>query len=238
MRRVSWWKGFVVILSIGILVISGLYVGVLNRLQEQQVELERLKEELESLRAGYDRLAGLPELVNLSIRNPVTHLYGSGLYIVSGYGLNYWHLLSDSGIDRSIHGFYTVFYAPLDNLTLKMYLFVYPAGVVQVPLTLQMGNALRGESGIVVEKRLNYTVWQSPVIWSVNATENRAYEVILPTRGWYTLSMTGPIQRTSSGSVMYRYMIGGRFVHVRSWVDFQLLKNGKPILFAVLRRCG
>ena len=233
-----------VILSIGILVISGLYVDVLNRLQEQRIELGRLRGELESLKEGYDRLAGLPELVNLSIRNPVTHLYGSRLYIVSGYCLNYWHLLSDSRIDRSIHGFYTVFYAPLDNLTLKMYLFVYPTGVVQVPLTLQIGNALRGESGIMVEKRLNYTVWQSPVIWSVNATENRAYEVTLPTRGWYTLSMTGPIQRTSSGAVKYWCFIGKRFVngtwqwieHVQAWVDFQLLKNGKPILFAVLRR--
>ncbi len=109
-----------------------------------------------------------------------------------------------------------------------------------------MGNALRNESGIMVEKRLNYTVWQSPVIWSVNATENRAYEVTLPTRGWYTLSMTEPIRRRSDGVVIYRCMIGERFVngtwqwieHVQAWVDFQLLKNGNPILFAVLRRYG
>jgi len=250
-------KVLLVVLSAGILVVSGLYIDVLNQLQEQVIELEKQGEEIEALTARYERLAGLPELMNLSIKKPVTHLYGSGLYIVSGYGLEYWHRWEDSHLDRSFDDFYVVFYAPRDNLTLQMYLFAYPMGVVQIPLTLQRGNAFQNESGVPivktyhikyvnesgapVEEWYNETIWQSPVIWSVNASENRAYETILPTRGWYTMSMTGPIQKTSSGATRYRCMLGGLWVngtwqrvdYVQAWVDFKLLKDEKPILFVV-----
>jgi len=253
----SWLRGLLVILFAGILVVSGLYFDVLNQLKEQRIELGRQREEVEALTARYERLAGLPELVNLSIKAPVTHLYGSGLFIVSGYGLEYWHRWEDSHLDRSFDDFYIVFYAPRGNLTLQMYLFAYPTGVVQVPLTLQRGNAFQNESGVpivetyhikyvnesgaLVEEWYNETVWQSPVIWSVNASENRAYETTLPSGGWYTLSMTGPIQKTSYGGTRYRGVLRRQWVNgtwqrietVQAWVDFKLLRDGEPVLFAV-----
>ena len=73
----------------------------------------------------------------------------------------------------------------------------------------------------------------------MNASENGAYEALLPSKGWYTLSMTGPIQRTSSGATRYR-LIGRwengtlhRVDYVKAYVDFKLLKDNKTTLFAV-----
>jgi hypothetical protein len=235
MKVSDWLKVLAVILSAGMVVISGLYIDLLYQFKEQRVELGKQREEFEDLTAKYNRLGGLPELVNISIMRPKTYHF-TGVQIVSGYSIDYWHRWPDDG-----HGFNfaIVFYSPQDNLTLHMSLFIYPGTGADIPLTLQKGNAYLNESGVFVEERYNITVWQSSVIWSVNASENGAYEALLPSKGWYTLSMTGPLQRTSGGAVGYR-LIGRwengtwhRVDYVEAYVDFKLLKDDKTILFAV-----
>jgi len=230
MKVSDWLKVLVVILSAGMVVVSGLYVDLNSRLKEQGVELGRQREEFEGLTVKYDRLAGFSELLNMSIGNPHTY-FSAGIQIVSGYSIDYWHSWPDRGFN-----FDTVFYSPQDNLTLRMYLFIYPGTGADIPLTLQKG------ARVFVEERYNITVWQSPVIWSMNASENGAYEALLPSKGWYTLSMTGPMQRTSSGTGRYRLI--GRWEngtwhgvdYVEAYVDFKLLKDNKTTLFAVKER--
>lgn len=237
MRGSSWLKVLVVILSAGIVVVSGLYIDLFYQFKEQRVELVRQREELEVLTAKYDQLAGLPELVNISIKRPKTYHF-TGIQIVSGYSIDYWYRWTDTGHERGFN-FAIVFYSPQDNLTLRMSLFIYPGTGADIPLTLQRGNAYLNESGVFVEERYNITVWQSPVIWSVNASENGAYEALLPSKGWYTLSMTGPLQRTSDRGVKYRLIArweNGAWHsvdYVQAYVDFKLLKDNKTILFAV-----
>jgi hypothetical protein len=118
---------------------------------------------------------------------------------------------------------------------------ILPLGDFTIPLTLQKGNALLNESGVsVMEEEHNITFWQSPVIWSMNASSTMAYDVVLPSEGWYTLCITGPISRLSGGGTIFRSLIftaiNGtiqRFDYAKAWVDFKLLKDGEPILFAV-----
>ena len=174
MKVSDWLKVLVVILSAGMVVVSGLYADLNSRLIEQGVELGRQREEFEGLTAKYDRLAGFSELLNISIGKPHTY-FSTGIHIVSGYSIDYWYSWPDRGFN-----FATVFYSPQDNLTLRMYLFIYPGTGADIPLTLQKGNAYRNESVVFVEERYNITVWQSPVRWSVNASENGAYEALLP----------------------------------------------------------
>ena len=81
--------------------------------------------------------------------------------------------------------------------------------------------------------------WQSPVFWSKNVTSLFGWiEVEIPTRGWYTLSLTGPVKVSSGGSPSVDYMWGER----DQWLDIfsmyvnancKLLKNGEPIYFAI-----
>ncbi len=241
MRGSSWSKIFLVVLSIGILTVSGLYIDLSYQFKEQSYELRRLREELKALTEKYDRLAGIPDLLNITIKKPVTR-YSSGFIIVSGYNLEYGY---DKNNDYVWYENSAVaIYSPLDNLTLKMYLSLKAPNGVYLPLTIQRGNAFLNESGVLIYQsaQTNITYWRSPVIWSANASEWRAYQAVLPSKGWYTLSLIGPIEKTSSGALRYRnggfggYELWETVESVYANADFKLLKNEEPILFAVCRR--
>ena len=265
MRGSSWLKIIVVILSAGILVVSGLYIDLFYQLKEQRVELGRQREELEVLSTKYDRLAGLPELVNMSIEKPQTR-FSTGIHIVSGYSLDYWFNWVDSHLDVG-NNFAISFYCPQNNLTLRMYLYINPPNEISLPLTLQKGNAFLNESGVLVGELKDLGVeqrgelispgvwryhyynisgyWQSPVIWSMNASESRTFEVMLPWKGWYTLSIIGPV-KTDSRGMTESMLICGRYENgtwhrvecIRAWADFKLFKDEKPVIFAIGEQKG
>jgi hypothetical protein len=94
---------------------------------------------------------------------------------------------------------------------------------------------------VLVKKRGEETIWQSPILRSLNITENGVYDVLLPSRGWYTISMSGPIRKSSGGLFTGRLLgqiINGTFVpdeNVRAWVDFKLLRDAEPVLFGLSR---
>lgn len=72
--RSSWLKVLLVILSVGIVVVSGLYVDLNSRLKEQRVELGRQREELEDQNQRLEELVqGLEEELEIS-RNYTTTL--------------------------------------------------------------------------------------------------------------------------------------------------------------------
>ncbi len=265
MKKSSWLNFLIVILSAGMLVVSGLYVNLFHQLNEHRIEIGRQREELEVLSVKYDRLTGLPELVNISIEKPQTH-FSTGVHIVSGYSLDYWF----DWLDLNLHINNNVaipFYCPQDNVTLRMYLYINPPNEISLPLTLQKGNAFFNESGVLVGElkdlgveqtatlispgvwqhhQLNISgYWQSPVMWSMNASESRTFEALLPSKGWYTLSMTGPVKTDSRGMTELMFVWGRyengtwhRVEYIRAWLDFKLFKDEKPVVFAIGEQNG
>lgn len=227
-------------LLIGLLIVSGLYINLSRKLEEQSVMIETQNAELVRLSERYDELAYLEPIINISVQRPFTHFL-RGYMVVSGYNLEYWHDWAYDPPRLSHIEFYVVFYAPEDGLNLRMTLTTLAEKGVIIPLTLQRGDAFLNESGVFVEERGLTTIWQSSVIWTVNATGNDVYEAMLPSEGWYTLCMTGPIRRTSTGSTTLTAVIRGRLVNgtwqrvesVKAWLDFRLLSDERPVLFIV-----
>lgn len=227
------------ILFIGLILVSGLYIDLYQRYKAQHDNFLKQEEDLRILKDKFDDLTPILGLINMSLERPPTHS-DRGVVLVSGYSIEYWVRRVDSDFTRSGFTFFAIFYAPYDSLTLRMYLFFWHRDGLEIPLTIQRGNALRNESGIFVEMRGNITTWQSPVIWSINASRVGIYEATLPSRGWYTLSISGPIQIQSrddpppSTSLHISYI--PYFYDLQINVDFKLLRNGEPIIFAIARR--
>lgn len=225
------------LLIITIVAVSALSVNLYtlsNRHRELNIAYELSLDELE---ATVSELEVFQELESLIINRPFAR-FGSGLEIISGYNLEYEQSRTNSHFDHSWVGPRVVFYSPQDNLTLRMYSFI---SLIEsfIPLTIQIGNAYQNESGVLVEIRGEETIWQSPILRSLNITENGVYDVHLPSKGWYTISMIGPIRRSSGGGFKGRLLgqtINGTFVpdeNVRAWVDFKLLRDAEPVLFGL-----
>jgi len=226
----------------GLLIISLVAVSALSinlyTLSKRHRELNDAYNELFDLReATVSELEIYRELESLIIQRPFTR-FGSGLEIISGYSLEYQQSRENSHFDHSVVGHRAVIYSPLDNLTLRMSPFISLMESF-IPLTIQWGNAYQNESGVLVEKRGDETIWQSPILKSLNITENGVYDVVLPSKGWYTISMIGPIRRSSGGSFKSRLigqMINGIYVpddNFHAWVDIKLLRDETPVLFGL-----
>ena len=236
-----------VVLLACLIAVSGLYINLSGEFRERGERIESLTNECEALSKSYSKFAGLEDLIDISVKQPYTR-FAPGYSIVSGFNLEYWHDWAYESPIRTWRRQFIVFYAPVEGLRLKMHLYaVCSEEGVLIPLTLQKGNAFHNESGVFVEERVNpdppyrETIWQSPVIWSHNATGDEAYEAALPSEGWYTLCMTGPILKPSTGGTRLTGFIWGRLVNgtwqrvecVHAWVDFRLLKGEEPILFII-----
>jgi len=218
------------VLSINLYTIS-------NKHRELNIAHEALLDELETT---VSELEIYQELESLIINRPHAS-FSQGLEIISGYNIEYKQSMTyPPHIDFSVIP-RALFYSPQDNLTLRMYPFVYSLESF-IPLTIQRGNAYLNESGVLVETRGEETIWQSPVLRSLNITENGVYDVLLPSKGWYTISMIGPVKKSSGGGYRGRalgQMINGTFVpdeNVNAWIDFKLLRDEEPVLFGLSRQ--
>jgi len=223
------------LLIIALVVVSALSINlynVSNKHRELNIAYEALLDELE---ATASELEVFQELENLIIERPFARL-DPGLEIISGYCIEYQQSRVNSHFDFSHTGSTAVFYSPQDNLTLRMYPFISLLTSF-IPLTIQRGDAYMNESGVLVEEKGEETLWQSPILRSLNITESGVYDVRLPSKGWYTISMRGPIRRSSGGSYTSRLlgqMINGTYVadeNVHAWMDFKLLRDEEPVIF-------
>ena len=220
--RPNLFKGITGLLIITLVAVSVLSVNLYalsNKHRELNIAHDRLLDELE---ATVSELGTYQELENLIITMPYARLI-QGLEIVSGYSLEYQQSRTNSHFDHTVVGHRVVFYSPQENLTLRMSPFISLLESF-IPLTIQRGNAYQNESGVLVEKRGEETIWQSPILRSLNITENGVYDVLLPSKGWYTISMSGPIRKSSGGSFPGRLlgqMINGTYVpdeNIRYWI--------------------
>ena len=244
-RGQSLYKVVSAVLLIALLTMSGLYYNLYDLNRSQKDMLAQKDAEIEVLMASMEGIAGLPELKNI-LKGDAT------IKIASQQILRYWYeqdfyqlpLTKDKVGIYPLEEAIQVFYAPLDNLTLRvtLYLSDFPSDFY-LPVTLQKGNALLNESGaitmIIEHDNRTWKWWSSPVIWSENLTQGKQIRnVELPSKGWYTLSLTGPVEVDSSGEPDVKMMWGER----EDWFDIlslnvngysTLVAKGTPIFFII-----
>jgi hypothetical protein len=150
-------KFLILILLVCLFSVSSLYIDLYRGFEVQRNIIGR-QEDIRFLRSQLDDITPLLEILNMS-RKPKAY-YDKDIELVSGYNINYEKINERYDFD-----FFILFYAPLDNLTLKMDLFFWPWDGPKIPLTNQKGDALRNESGFLVERTDGEKIWQPPVVW-------------------------------------------------------------------------
>ncbi len=130
---------------------------------------------LKKLSAEYEELEWIAELVE------------KGRSLESEYTLKYTSEKSefDGALRTGFQVPYCLIYNINDNSTLELALSISTV-LSETPLSIsvQVGNAF--------DRATNET---GPVIWAVNATTSSVYSVPLASKGWYTISLVGPIKK-------------------------------------------
>jgi len=210
------WKFLVAALMIGLVILASVCSLQYQFLSQASTEYEQLRVEYEQVFKEYERLE---ELVAL------THF--GDVSLQSECTLRFF-LRQEPGATRfDIEGPWDcVIYSPYDNSTL--YLILSIATVMEksyLALSIQEGNAY--------DSRTNET---APVIHSLNAYESSIFYMPLPSKGWYTISLTGPIGKylDASGRVVgytgaFRVLgtsqdidcsLSIRIIHERNYISF------------------
>jgi len=163
---------------------------------------------LNRVSAEYEKLKELVELVE------------KGASLQSEYTMRYRIDKIDSSAFK-FEGFpwYCAVYGPYDNSTLYLDLSISTILTEsQFPISVQEGN--------VFDLGTNET---APVIWSVNATMNSIYSAPLASKGWYTISLFGPVTKTDPFTFMYRIPVED----IDCWMSLRIVYEGKYIPFIV-----
>jgi len=210
------WKSSLAVLMIGLVVLAGVCYTQYQSLNQLSAEYRQLKE-----------LVELTRIEDVSLQSKYELRFFKG-----------W----EADATMIIEGpFDCVIYSPYDNSTLCLGLSIvaYQIRVINghvsivtmtlpsesyLPLSVQEGNAY--------DPTTNET---ATVIWSVNATKSGISYVPLPSKGWYTISLAGPIRKLldASGKVIgYEYMLG-TFGDVDYSLSLQIIYEGNYIPFIV-----
>jgi hypothetical protein len=170
------WKSLLAVLTIGIVILAGLSYTQYQSLNKMSGEYGALQQPFELVTKG----ALLQTGYNLRC----------GWYNPSNVTENLATINPSTLLNKSIvidDPPYCAVYTPYEGCTLDLFLFVYwiSSGTYVTP-TVQNGN--------VFDLRANET---APVIWSVNATATGQYSIFLASKGWYTISLAGPMGPTT-----------------------------------------
>ncbi len=165
--------------------------------------------------ADYERLRELFDLVE------------DGASLTHEYTLRHKINKFELEIGYPVHMFFRlpicVIYNLNDNSTLYLSLSINALpSESQVSINLMEGNAF--------DLSTNET---APVIWSVDTTTNSIYSVPLVSKGWFTLSLFGPIVKhldTTGKATGYRFFLPSG---VDCWVDIRMVYEGEYSPFLV-----
>lgn len=224
------------LLLLVLVVVSGLYINLHNHAISQEKSLMQKDDVIGTLTQSLEYFDGFSELIELVKEDWSIH-------IASRYDMSY-RFYRTLDVEEMCREAILVFYSPQEGLVLHIDLMSTAPEGLYIPLTLQQGYAFRNESSILVHsERLGtelLSVWQSRVLWSVNCTmPSQSYDVTLPSEGWYTLSLTGPVTVGSDGDASITatgwgdvdvWMNTGSF---RAGAYCQLLKDGEGVVFAM-----
>ena len=163
---------------------------------------------LNRVSAEYEKLKELVELVE------------KGASLQSEYTMRYKFDKIDSAFRFEGFPWYCAVYSPYDNSTLYLDLSISTILTEsQFPISVQEGN--------VFDLGTNET---APVIWSVNATMSSIYSVPLASKGWYTISLFGPITNTEP----FTFTIPIEDIDCQ--MSLRIIYEGKYSLFIVIPR--
>jgi hypothetical protein len=222
---------------IGLLLLSGFTWTLYNDGLNKNLALTKITGELEEVKSQLVDLAPLSELAGVS-ETPTTYSSGTGIF--PGYQMSFrWWRGGAYGLYDEYDDTYSVmvFYNPMDGAVAHMDLIVDPVDRYELNLCLQKGNAWRNETW--VKQNVTYPEggsslgWGSPIVWSLKTMINGVYESIPLSKGWYTLSMFGPIIH---GNESGQYVSYPRFMAVYPWYEGVQIDSYKAfVAFAVLK---
>jgi DNA-binding transcriptional ArsR family regulator len=194
------WRFFCVGFMIGLAVLTGV-----SYIQCQS--LNRMSAEYERLFLEYEPLKELAELVK------------KGAVLESQYTLTYEY---EEGNSWARYGgdSHCVIYSAYDNSTLNLALSINMiVSGSYVPISVQEGN--------VVVLGWNET---APVVYSVNTTVSSIFSVPLASKGWYTVSLVGPL-KPPTGICRMPTMIPPK---VDCWMSLRIIYGGNYSPFIVI----
>jgi DNA-binding transcriptional ArsR family regulator len=159
---------------------------------------------LNRVSAEYEKLKELVELVE------------KGASLQSEYTMRYKFYNIDSAFSFEGFPWYCAVYSPYDNSTLCLDLSISTILTEsQFPISVQKGN--------VFDLGANET---APVIWSANATMSSIYSVPLASKGWYTISLVGPVTNTDTFMIPF-------LEDVDCWMSIRIIHEGNYSPFIV-----
>jgi len=246
------WKSFFAVLMIGLVILAGVCYTQYQSLNQistgyQQIseEYEQLKDSLNRVSAEYERVSAEYEQLKAEfeqasaiyerLKGLVALTPFEGVSLQSEYTLRFF-----SRWEANATKFTTadgpwdcVIYSPYDNSTLYLVLSMVTRSMEEsyVAVSLQEGNAY--------DPTTNET---APVVWSLNATKSSIHYMPLPTKGWYTISLVGPIEKSigriadPTNQKVIVYMVGplpGAFGDIDCSLSLRIIYEGNYIPFIV-----
>ncbi|MBN2335546.1 winged helix-turn-helix transcriptional regulator [Candidatus Bathyarchaeota archaeon] len=210
-------------------IMMSVLLGNLYEIQAAQAEtIEKQGEEIETLSAELDDYAEASELMRFAQGSPSVRL-------ASLCTLTYQYTKSMAP-DDACEGSTLLLYSPRNNMMLHIEYMVNVPNGLYLPLTVQRGNPSMKETGADDAK----TETHLPVVWQTNITEpDGTYDFQLPAKGWYVVSLTGPIKTSENGAPTVRSSGWGRpdtwitTESMRAWASCQLLYMREPVLFGL-----
>jgi len=197
------WKSFFVVLMIGLVVLAGVSYIQYQSLNRLSAEYEKVKELVELVEKG------------ASLQSEYTLTCKVDKYEFHEIDFNKSGLVEI----RLLLPQYCVVYNPYDNSTLYLVLSISTIlSESYVPINVQVGN--------VFDLGTNET---APVIWSANATASSIYSVPLTSKGWYTISLFGPI-------TIDPFIFWMPVEDIDCWMSLRIIYEGKPSPFIVKPR--
>jgi len=196
------WKSFFGMLMIGLVVLAGVSYAQYQSLNRISAEYEQLKELVDLVEKG------------ASLQSKYTLRYKA-----EGFEFDEGSLIE--GLVIKFKGpSHCVIYVPHDNFTLYLVLSINTIlSESYVPINVQEENVFNLET--------NET---APLIWSANATASSIYSVPLASKGWYTISLFGPIISINPFTSLFRIPVED----IDCWMSLRIIYEGKYSPFLVI----
>lgn len=206
------WKFFFGVLMIALVLVASVGYAQHQSLNTLSTECEQLKEMFDLVKKG----AVLLRSYTLRCEPAKLIQYLSNRFEAYRYENHSEIKIGPIKVTISLAIFpqYCAIYVPYDNFTLNLSLFTPTAYEAGIPITVQEGDIFNLETDAV-----------APVIWSANATATRIYSVPFAAKGWYTISLFGPVSTA--------YPFEARLIDIECEMSIGIIYQGKFSPFIV-----